>query len=157
MNLSPEERAALIRGRVHLRNGELYWSIRGGPIKSATDKWGYKYFAIRHPKGSHHFFVHRVIWLLSHGSWPVGEIDHANRIKADNRIENLRDVTRSENERNKARRPSYGITWHKRKKAWEVRPSRNTYCGCFKNRDDAVAARDAAVPARVSFDLVRPA
>ena len=44
--------------------------------------------------------AHRVIWALHYGSWPKGQIDHINRIKTDNRIVNLRDVSASENNRN---------------------------------------------------------
>lgn len=45
--------------------------------------------------------AHRAAWLLVHGSWPVGEIDHINCDRADNRISNLREVTRSMNAQNK--------------------------------------------------------
>ena len=45
--------------------------------------------------------VHRVVWLLNHGDFPRLEIDHINRNKTDNRIENLREATRWENNINK--------------------------------------------------------
>lgn len=44
--------------------------------------------------------AHRVAWLLVHGEWPQGVLDHINRDRADNRIYNLRDSTRSENTQN---------------------------------------------------------
>lgn len=47
--------------------------------------------------------AHRIVWLMHHGSWPVGEIDHRNGVRHDNRVENLRDVghkTNTENRRN---------------------------------------------------------
>lgn len=43
--------------------------------------------------------VHRVIWALMTGEWPV-EVDHLNRDRADNRWANLRSVQRLENARN---------------------------------------------------------
>lgn len=46
------------------------------------------------------FQAHRVIWKLVTGEDP-GEIDHKNRDKSDNRLDNLRVVSRSENMRNK--------------------------------------------------------
>lgn len=46
------------------------------------------------------FQAHRLIWKLVTGEDP-GEIDHKNRNKLDNRMENLRVVSRSENMRNK--------------------------------------------------------
>ena len=46
---------------------------------------------------------HRLVFFLVTGRFPK-EIDHINGIKTDNRIENLREVSRSENEANKLRR-----------------------------------------------------
>ena len=40
------------------------------------------------------FFVHRIVWLLNNGHFPNGEIDHINRNRTDNRIENLRIADR---------------------------------------------------------------
>lgn len=50
--------------------------------------------------GDDAYKAHRLAWLYTHGKWPDGEIDHINGIKTDNRIENLRDVDRSTNQRN---------------------------------------------------------
>jgi DNA-binding CsgD family transcriptional regulator len=49
------------------------------------------------------YYAHRLAWLLTHGCpVPAGmDIDHINRIRTDNRPENLRVVTRSENLKNR--------------------------------------------------------
>lgn len=44
--------------------------------------------------------AHRLIWLLVHGVWP-DNIDHINKDRSDNRLENLRSVTHKENMQNK--------------------------------------------------------
>jgi hypothetical protein len=44
--------------------------------------------------------AHRLAWLLHTGKWPKHQIDHINRIRDDNRIENLRVVTKSQNQIN---------------------------------------------------------
>ena len=43
------------------------------------------------------FKVHRLAWLYIYGELPTYTIDHINRIRDDNRIENLRDCKFSEN------------------------------------------------------------
>jgi len=49
-------------------------------------------------------YAHRLVWILHHGQEPVGTIDHANRNRSDNRIENLRDVPLSRNLMNTVRK-----------------------------------------------------
>jgi len=53
-------------------------------------------------------WTHRVVWFLNFGRWPEGLIDHKNLNRADNRIDNLRDVTKKTNNQNSfaARRDS---------------------------------------------------
>jgi hypothetical protein len=43
------------------------------------------------------YLVHRVAWLLTHGEWPPGEIDHIDGDRANNRLSNLRVASRGEN------------------------------------------------------------
>ena len=50
-------------------------------------------------------YAYRVAWLLHHGMWPSGEIDHINGDHSDDRLCNLRDVSRSQNQEN-IRRPT---------------------------------------------------
>lgn len=66
------------------------------------DKDGYLIIKIK----THQFKAHRVIWVLFNGEFPEGELDHINRIRDDNRIENLRKATRSLNCLNCTRPPN---------------------------------------------------
>lgn len=86
------------------REGSLYNKVRRGARAIIGQKVGTKhhtgYIAIIH-KGKFKL-GHRVIWEMLKGDIPDGlEIDHINRIRDDNRIENLRLVTRLENMHNK--------------------------------------------------------
>ena len=47
---------------------------------------------------------HRVIYFLCHGDWP-DLVDHINKDKLDNRIENLRPATKSQNALNAKLKP----------------------------------------------------
>lgn len=44
--------------------------------------------------------AHRVAWAITHGDWPKTDIDHINGDPADNRMLNLRMVTRGHNLQN---------------------------------------------------------
>ena len=48
------------------------------------------------------YMAHRIAWALYYNKWPEHTIDHINRDGADNRIENLRDVPQSVNNKNKS-------------------------------------------------------
>ncbi len=96
--------------------------------------------------------VHRLAWLLHYGDWPQGEIDHINRDKADNRITNLRVVSRAENCRNRGLRRDNisgvtGVTWRPDLKRWRATISaggRIKHIGHFDTVEAASAALIAA-------------
>lgn len=44
--------------------------------------------------------AHRLAWLYVYGTWPKEYIDHINNIKSDNRINNLREATKRQNNTN---------------------------------------------------------
>jgi len=48
----------------------------------------------------HKFLAHRLAWFISYKEWPSREIDHINRDRDDNRLVNLRDVSRKQNSEN---------------------------------------------------------
>lgn len=66
------------------------------------DKDGYLILKVK----SRHFKAHRIAWFLYYGEYPVMEIDHINRDRTDNRISNLRLVTRAENIKNSRLTPN---------------------------------------------------
>lgn len=95
------------------------------------------------------YAAHRLVWLYVHGCWPKDQIDHINGNRDDNRVENLREVTNSENTRNRRNpqgsNPYLGVT----KKRWRsgfrwcariMLNGKSKHIGYFKT---AEAAKDA--------------
>lgn len=75
-------------------------NARGHVMKGYYDTRGYLNINLR--MGGHRVVVrlHQVVWVLNHGRLPV-MIDHINGDRRENRIENLREVSYSENNCNR--------------------------------------------------------
>ena len=97
-------------------------------------------------------YLHRLAWLFIYGSSPVGVIDHINGKKDDNRIANLRDISRSENQHNMPSRINCwtghpGVSWSTSANKWRARITvqyREINLGVFSTMADAIKARAAA-------------
>ena len=111
------------------------------------------------PKGYMHggihrrlYSAHRVAWLLHSQRWPIGQLDHINGIKTDNRILNLREVSVAENQRNRPIQKNNksgfcGVSWHSHKGQWAVRinsDGRTITVGYYSDLQEAVEARSQA-------------
>ncbi|CAI1021899.1 HNH endonuclease signature motif containing protein [Serratia ficaria] len=97
--------------------------------------------------------AHRIIWSIHHGEITNGEeIDHINHDGTDNRLENLRLVTSSENKRNRTKQRNNstghtGVHWNGKTKKWRAMIQVNgkiKHLGYFIDIGDAVKARKSA-------------
>jgi hypothetical protein len=104
------------------------------------------------------YLAHRVAWAIHYGEWPKGEIDHINGIRDDNRIKNLRDVSRIENGQNlrlkKNNSSGYcGVSFHKQTGKWRARVKCNwkeIHLGLF---DTPEKANEVVNEARVNLNF----
>lgn len=69
--------------------------------------------------------AHRVAWVMHYGKNPSTFLDHVNQDKTDNRIENLREASSSQNKCNITRRSDNksgyrGISWDRFRNKWKV-------------------------------------
>lgn len=72
--------------------------------------------------------AHRLAWLYIFGHFPDGQIDHRNGIREDNRIDNLRIATPSDNALNKVMQKNntsgfVGVSLDPQRKLWRARVS----------------------------------
>ena len=91
------------------------------------------------------YSAHRVAWTIFYGRWPECELDHINRDKLDNRIDNLRDVSKSQNMENvgiSSRNKSgvVGVHFYEQTKRWRA-TYKTEHLGYFLTKDEAVKAR----------------
>lgn len=79
-------------------NGDVY-SPNGKQISFCSNQKGYKMSVLKFPDGNRRTITHHnVVAQAWFGPKPKGfEVDHINNIRHDNRVENLRYVTRTEN------------------------------------------------------------
>lgn len=104
-----EFRAVITRGR--RKHGEVAGAIdkSNGYVKILVDRKRY--------------YAHRLAWFYVHKEWPPHEIDHKNRCRADNRIDNLRLASRTINAQNlpisKRNKSGFkGVWWDSRDGVW---------------------------------------
>lgn len=94
------------------------------------------------------YFANQLAWLYMKGEWANSRIDHINGDQADDRFENLRTATHSENLAN-ARRPRHnvsgfkGVSWHKSAGRWRAtikKDRKPMHLGYFDTASEAHAA-----------------
>lgn len=96
--------------------------------------------------------AHRMAWLYIYGVLPSKTIDHIDGDGTNNKIENLRDVSQSENNKNRPVRKDNksgvtGVTWCNTRRKWVASIRVNGFLKTLlrTNRlDEAVAARKSA-------------
>lgn len=121
---------------------------RAGSIAGSTNRKGYHQIGI----GEIVYKAHRLAWLYVYGAWPANDVDHINGVRNDNRIENLRAVTRSENLQNQ--RNARGYTRNGGGWMAQIRfTGAQHYLGTFPTESEA---RDAYLTAKKTFHPSSP-
>ncbi len=158
--LSPPQEELLALFRYEPETGKLFWRQRAE--ESFASSWAFKVWNKRYSDKEAFTCInadgyregrlfdslhraHRIIWKMHNGDFDY-DVDHINGNRLDNRLENLRSVTRADNLRNTAKRSDNlsGVTGvKKRKKGWQAFIAKQTI-GTFANFEDAIAARKAA-------------
>ena len=143
--MTREEKCLIAIEKGYIYNQET--GIVTGPSgKDITRKHkeGYIHFSVRYDKKYFNLRCHQFGWF-----WVNKEctecLDHINQIKNDNRISNLRKVTKQENNFNV--KSVKGYCWDKARNKWAASIALNEkqiFLGRFDNEEDARAAYLAA-------------
>lgn len=107
--------AEYLRQCFHYENGKLFWLER--PLAHFETERGQKVFNKLHAGkeagginsilkrwtigvGKKLYYRYAIVWAMHNGVWP-NYLDHKNRLSSDDRIENLRESTASQNNSNR--------------------------------------------------------
>ncbi len=152
----PELTAEYLRSVLHYdqETGIFTWKVstsrrvKVGDVAGSQNGGGYLQISVQ----SRLQLAHRLAWLHTYSEWPEDQLDHINRIRTDNRVANLRDVSTKQNMQNAGKYSSNtsghpGVSWHKRISKWVASITHNKkriHLGYFENLEEAIAARKAA-------------
>lgn len=152
----------------HQHTGIFVWKISTARRVKVGDVAGYeakvspKYSRLMIRVDGRLYKAHRLAWFYMTGIWPKGDIDHQDGNPLNNRFNNLREATRSENLRNADIRRNNtsgykGVCWNKRRGKWMSgigHKGKNLHLGYFTDKRDAAQAYNFAA-ARLHGEFAR--
>jgi len=148
MAIDSELTASYLHILFEYKDNQLYYRKGDGRKAGSFTDRGYVVVSIR----GQSFRAHRLIWIMTNGPIPEGKyIDHINGIKNDNRIENLRLATQTENNRNVKKRKDNttgvkGVSAAGRKWRAQINVNKKRIClGRYQTIQEAEAAYNNAV------------
>lgn len=132
------------------RDGDLIWRS-SGKLAGTPHDWGY----YRTQIGNKLYYNHRLIFCMHHGYVPK-IIDHIDGVRTNNRIENLRVATPSQNLQNSKRRidnksGTKGVSWDNSRSQWAVRIKVGSIYRYFGRYQDLELAELVATEAREKY------
>ena len=102
---------------------------------------------------------HRIVWYANHQDWDIfdtrhsNEIDHINMNREDNRVENLRPVTSSENKFNTTTDKGYYWDSSRMKYAAQIKvKGEHIFLGRFDTDEEA---RNAYLKGKEKYHIIR--
>jgi HNH endonuclease len=143
LNYEPETGYFIWKPRLHdKRWTRRYAGKKAGVIESS----GYRQIKVC----GRYRMAHRLAWLVITGKWPSEWLDHRNRDRDDNRFDNLREATKSQNHANRKGYSNTGLKGASRRAStgkFTSNISKNGKChwiGTFDTAEEAHAAYAAA-------------
>ena len=83
------------------RHQRRFNAQRAGKAITTRNADGYLVATLKYSGRQRKLLVSRIAWALGHGYWPTQLIDHRNRVRDDNRMDNLREAGHALNAANR--------------------------------------------------------
>ena len=120
-------------------------SVKAGDVAGCKNPYGYIQIRI----DGKIYRAHRLAWLFVHGYFPEHQIDHANGVRDDNRLCNLREVTQACNMQNCKKQINNstgmpGVYWNKAAGKYLAQiwiHGKHKYLGYYDDLENAALAR----------------
>ena len=135
------------------KEGALLWKqskghMKAGSVAGSITANGYVRVCVNRKT----YLAHRLIFFMHHGYMP-NFVDHIDCNKQNNKIENLREASMAENNRNvglskKNSSGVKGVSWVARDKKWRVQIRLNIKTISLGNYDDLKEAETVSIEAR---------
>lgn len=140
--------------------GLFTWSVKRNGVKIGSQAgWTNASGHLQITIGGKHYYSHRLAWLYVYGVNPDGQIDHINRLKQDNRISNLRDVSHTINQWNVGLKNTNtsgykGVSYAYRQKMWKAAitaSKKSIHIGYYNTKERASIAYKIAAYFRDNY------
>jgi hypothetical protein len=147
------EKCELARAKGYTYNpitGELI--NKKGVVLNKKRKDGYSVLAIYTNACQYEMLGHRYAWYFHYGKLPNNCIDHIDGNPSNNKIENLRDVTKQQNSFNQIK--AKGYRWNKREKkfvSYLQVDGRLKHLGYHTNEEEA---RNAYIEGKKKYHVI---
>jgi hypothetical protein len=119
-------------------------SVKIGDVAGSRSSIGYQQIYIVNKR----YLLHRLIFLYHHGYLTSGmQIDHIDRNPSNNRIENLREVSQTQNMQNTKIHSMNtsgvkGVSWNTKNRKWVAQihvTGKKAYLGMYSTLEEAAA------------------
>lgn len=152
-NMTAVEKSAYLNGKFFEVDGKLYHRELDHHNKgygAVGSESGNGYLRVRIE--GHLELAHRIVYAMNHGYWPENSIDHIDRDRQNNHINNLREESNQCQMRNAGTLSSNksgvkGVSWDKLRNKWIAQImvyGKHTNLGYYFDKVDAACARLAA-------------